>query len=134
MRVQRLTRSLTDRVFGGVCGGLGCYVGINPWWVRSVSVILGIFTAGTGVLIYLALWYMLPPETLADLPANADGEQGVTNPETMILIGGVVIVMGLVILARNLGILSSQNGDAFLPLVVILFGLTLLVKQLWRAA
>ncbi|MCD4686519.1 MAG: PspC domain-containing protein [Anaerolineae bacterium] len=134
MRVQRLTRSLTDRVFGGVCGGLGSYVGVNPWWVRGLCIILGIFTAGTGVLIYLALWYMLPPETLADLPVGADIHHRVTNPETMILIGGVVIVMGLVVLARNLGILSSENGDAFLPLVVILFGLTLLIKQLWRAA
>jgi phage shock protein C len=134
MRAQRLTRSLTDRVLGGVCGGLGSYVGINPWWVRGLFIILGIFTAGTGILIYLALWYILPPETLADITVDADPHHRATNPETMILIGGVVIVMGLVVLARNLGILSSENGDAFLPLVVILFGMTLLIKQLWRAA
>jgi hypothetical protein len=42
--------------------------------------------------------------------------------------------MGLIVLARNLGVLSGDNGDAFLPLVVIVFGLMLLVKQLWRAA
>jgi phage shock protein PspC (stress-responsive transcriptional regulator) len=131
----RLTRSLTDRAFGGVCGGLGAYIGVNPWWVRGAFVVLGVFTAGTGVLIYLALWYILPPETLADIPADPTmmGRR-VTNPETMIVIGGAVIVMGLVVLARNLGILSGENGDAFLPLVVIGFGLTLLVKQLWRAA
>lgn len=133
--MQRLNRSLTDRVFGGVCGGLGGYIGVNSWWVRSLFVILGIFTAGTGVLIYLALWYVLPPESLDDIPPDSvDMKQRATNPETVILIGGVVIVMGLVILARNLGVLSGENGDAFLPLVVVLFGLTLLVKQLWRAA
>lgn len=135
MSVQRLTRSLTDRVLGGVCGGLGSYIGVNSWWVRGLFVVLGVFTAGTGILIYLALWYLLPPETLLDIPHDpARIYRRQTHPETVILIGGVVIVMGLVILARNLGVLSGENGDAFLPLVVILFGLMLLIKQLWRAA
>lgn len=133
MRPQRLTRSLTDRAFGGVCGGLGVYIGVDPWWVRAAFVVLGLFTAGTGVLIYLALWFILPPETLADIPYDLS-QPRLTSPETVIVIGGIVIVMGLVVLARNLGVLSGENGDAFLPLVVIGFGLTLLVKQLWRAA
>jgi phage shock protein C len=135
MRPHRLTRSLTDRTFSGVCGGLGAYVGVHSWWVRAVFVMLGLFTAGTGVLIYLALWYILPPETLNDIPADpALLTRRITRPENVILIGGAVIVMGLVILARNLGVLSGENGDAFPPLVIIVFGLMLLVKQLWRVA
>jgi len=113
---------------------LGEYIGINPWWVRVTFIVLGLFTAGTGLLIYLALWWIIPPQTLADMPLHlSDMRQPVTNPETVILIGGAVIVMGLIVLARNLGILSSDNGDAFLPLVIIVFGLMLLVKQLRRA-
>jgi phage shock protein C len=133
MRTQRLTRSLTDRVLSGVCGGLGTYIGVEPWWVRAAFVVLGLFTAGTGVLIYLALWYILPPQTLADISDEA-GRAAVPSPETVILIGAAVIGMGLVVLARNLGVLSGDNGDAFLPLVVILFGVMLFVKQLWRTA
>jgi phage shock protein PspC (stress-responsive transcriptional regulator) len=120
MRSRRLTRSLSDRTLGGVCGGLGAYIGVNPWWVRGTFVILG-------------LWFILPPETLADIPRDLSDRRA-TSPETMILIGCAVIVMGLIVLARNLGVLSGENGDAFLPLVIIVFGLTLLVKQLWRAA
>lgn len=135
MKPQRLTRSLTDRALGGVCGGLGAYLGVDPWWIRVTFVVLGLFTAGTGVLIYLALWFILPPETLADIPVDSDAmRRRVTSPETVIMIGGAVIVMGLIVLARNLGVLSGDNGDAFLPLVIIVFGFTLLVKQLWRAA
>ncbi len=135
MRPQRLARSLTDRTLGGVCGGLGTYLGVNPWWVRGLFIILGLFTAGTGVLIYLALWFMLPPETLLDIPRDpALLRRRATRPETMIVIGGAVIVMGLIVLARNLGVLSGEHGDAFLPIVVIFFGFMLLVKQLWRAA
>lgn len=135
MRSRRLTRSLTDRSFGGVCGGLGKYIGIDPWWVRTAFIILGVFTAGTGILIYFALWLILPAETLADIPTNEDAtRRRAANPETLILIGVAVILMGLIILARNLGLLRSENGDAFLPLVVIVFGFMLLFKQLRRAA
>lgn len=134
MRAQRLTRNLTDRVLGGVCGGLGTYVGVDPWWVRALFVALGLFTAGTGALIYLALWFILPVQTLADIPASADKVGRVSQPETVVLVGMGVIAMGVIILARNLGILSGAGGDAFLPLVVIGFGFVLLVKQLWRAA
>jgi phage shock protein C len=134
MRAQRLTRNLTDRVLGGVCGGLGRYVGVDPWWVRALFVVLGLFTAGTGALIYLALWFILPAQTLADIPAGADKVGRVSQPETVVLAGMAVIAMGVIILARNLGILSGTGGDAFLPLVVIGFGFVLLVKQLWRAA
>ncbi len=134
MRGQRLTRNLTDRVLGGVCGGLGAYVGVNPWWVRALFVILGLFTAGTGALIYLALWFILPAQTLADIPNEAEKDERISLPETVVLVGIAVIVMGLIILARNLGILSGTGGDAFLPLVLIGFGFVLLIKQLWRAA
>lgn len=135
MRYQRLTRSLTDRVLGGVCGGLGSYIGLDPWWVRTLFIVLGLFTAGTGILIYLALWLILPPQTMNDIPATRDEERRqFPRPETVILIGGAVIVMGIVVLARNLGVLHGDNGDAFLPLAIIVFGLTLAIKQLRRIA
>ncbi len=135
MRAQRLTRSLTNRTLGGVCGGLGYYVGVNPWWVRIGFMVVGIFTAGTGALLYLALWYLLPPQTLNDIPADPSAwEHPRIHPETVIVVGGAVILMGLIVLARNLGVLSGENGDAFLPVVVIVFGLVLVIKRLWRAA
>ncbi|NDJ75013.1 MAG: PspC domain-containing protein [Chloroflexi bacterium] len=135
MRSRRLTRSLADRVLGGVCGGLGAYIGLNPWWVRAAFVVSGLFTAGTGVLIYLALWLIVPGQTLAETPRDLEDQQRyVTNPETLVVIGGAVIGMGLIVLARNLGVLSGENGDAFLPLVIIVFGVMLLAKQLRRAS
>jgi phage shock protein PspC (stress-responsive transcriptional regulator) len=135
MRPQRLSRSLTDRVLGGVCGGLGMAIGVNAWWVRAVFVVLIVFTAGTGALIYLALWFMLPPETLADMPEDVTRlQRRRARPEAMLLVGAGAILMGLIVLARNVGVLSGENGDAFLPIAVMFFGLTLLVKQLWRTA
>ena len=134
MQAQRLTRSLTDRVLGGVCGGLATCVGVNSWWVRAFFVVLGLFTAGTGALIYLALWFILPAQTLADIPPTSETSRLVSRPEAVVLVGLAVIGMGVIILARSLGILTGTGGDAFLPLVLIGLGFVLLVKQLWRAA
>lgn len=135
MRAQRLTRSLTDRVLGGVCGGLAGLIGINAWWVRAAFAILGVFTLGTGALVYLALWYLLPPQRLAALPTGRDHVQmRALHLETVILLGVAVIAIGLLVLARNLGVLTANESDIFAPLVVIAFGLVFLVKQLRRTA
>jgi phage shock protein PspC (stress-responsive transcriptional regulator) len=57
-------RSFTDRVLGGVCGGLGGLLRINSWWFRGAFVALSIVTLGAFALLYLALWLAIPQESL----------------------------------------------------------------------
>jgi phage shock protein PspC (stress-responsive transcriptional regulator) len=57
-----LRRSSTDRIFGGVCGGLGRYWNVDPVVLRvvfGVSLLLG----GFGLFAYLAMWLLIPDET-----------------------------------------------------------------------
>ena len=58
---KRLYRSRTDRMIGGVCGGLGAYFGVDPTLIRLVFVLLLVF-GGSGFLLYLILWIVLPEE------------------------------------------------------------------------
>src|SRR5947209_5026119 len=58
---RRLTRSTSDRIFGGVCGGLGAYLGVDPVIVRVVAVVLA-FIGGAGVLLYVAAWLLVPSD------------------------------------------------------------------------
>ncbi|HET7088058.1 MAG TPA: PspC domain-containing protein [Anaerolineae bacterium] len=58
---KRLYRSRTDRMLGGVCGGLGAYFGVDPTLVRLVFALLFVF-GGSGFLLYLILWIVLPEE------------------------------------------------------------------------
>jgi phage shock protein PspC (stress-responsive transcriptional regulator) len=53
-----LRRSSTDRMLGGVCGGLAEYSGIDPvlWRVGMVALTL----LGPGVIVYLLLWVLMP--------------------------------------------------------------------------
>lgn len=64
---KRLTRSETDRMIAGVCGGLGRYTGIDPTLVRIAFVVLAFFGA-SGVIAYLVLWLIVPPASKADAP------------------------------------------------------------------
>lgn len=58
---SQLRRSRTDRVFGGVCGGLGQYAGLPSWGWR-VLFCLAVLCAGFGFLIYFLLWIFMPQE------------------------------------------------------------------------
>jgi phage shock protein PspC (stress-responsive transcriptional regulator) len=54
-----LRRSGTDRMAGGVCGGLAEYSGIDSLLWRAACVALT-FAGGSGVLVYLLLWVLMP--------------------------------------------------------------------------
>lgn len=56
---KRLMRSSTDKKIGGVCAGLADYFDLDPTIVRVVW-LLAIFFAGTGLLVYIILWIVLP--------------------------------------------------------------------------
>lgn len=58
---KKLIRTRTNRMLAGVCSGLGSYFGIDPNLVRLVLAILTLF-GGTGIILYLAGWLLIPEE------------------------------------------------------------------------
>ena len=61
VRESGLVRSAEERWIGGVCGGLGRYVGWSPLLVRALM-IGAAFVAGVGVVFYALAWFLLPDE------------------------------------------------------------------------
>jgi phage shock protein C len=59
--VNSFRRSRTDRVFGGVCGGIARSTGMESWVWRLLFAALFI-CAGVGLLLYLLLWIFVPSE------------------------------------------------------------------------
>jgi phage shock protein PspC (stress-responsive transcriptional regulator) len=57
----RLTRPRRGRVVAGVCAGIGRRYGWSPWRVRAAFV-LSCLLPGPQVLVYLALWIVLPAD------------------------------------------------------------------------
>ncbi len=62
---KRLYRSRTDRMIGGVCGGLGEYLEFDPTIIRVIWVIIALM-GGAGILEYLVMWIIVP-ETPGDV-------------------------------------------------------------------
>lgn len=60
---MKLTRSNDDKWLAGVAGGLAQSLGVDSTIVRIVFAVLGVLSFGTGVLLYLALWAILPRPT-----------------------------------------------------------------------
>lgn len=61
---RKLMRSSTDRKLAGVCGGVAEYFDVDPTIVRVIWLLV-VLCGGTGLLLYIILWIVLP---LAPLP------------------------------------------------------------------
>ncbi|MEX2502891.1 MAG: PspC domain-containing protein [Trueperaceae bacterium] len=59
MERKRLERTSGDKWLGGVCGGLGRHFAIDPTIVRLIFIV-ALFGFGTGLLVYLVLWFVMP--------------------------------------------------------------------------
>jgi Putative stress-responsive transcriptional regulator len=56
---KRLYRSRNDRKLAGVCGGIAEYYGWDPTLVRVAWIVLTLL-GGSGILIYLVMWLVMP--------------------------------------------------------------------------
>jgi phage shock protein PspC (stress-responsive transcriptional regulator) len=53
--------SRSNRIFGGVCGGIAEWLGWSPTTVRVLYVVVSILSAAfPGILVYLVLWLVMP--------------------------------------------------------------------------
>ena len=58
--VRRLYRSRSQRMLGGVCGGLAEYVNADPTVIRLLWVLFGFM--GAGFIAYFVAWVLVPEE------------------------------------------------------------------------
>jgi phage shock protein PspC (stress-responsive transcriptional regulator) len=56
----RLERSTTNRIVGGICGGIAEYLQVDATLVRVFFVIVILLTAGFAILGYIALLFLIP--------------------------------------------------------------------------
>ncbi|WP_412984384.1 PspC domain-containing protein [Pontimicrobium sp. IMCC45349] len=78
---RKLFRDTDNAYIGGVSAGLGHYFGIDALWIRLIWVAL-FFGAGTGVIVYIILWILMPAaETTADKLTMTGKPVNITNIE-----------------------------------------------------
>ncbi len=87
----RLTRATDDKVLTGLCGGLGRHFGVDPVVFRVAFVVLSI-AGGTGVLLYLAGWLLIPDDQGTAVTDRFTGSRS-RNLALAILIGAGVLML-----------------------------------------
>ncbi len=109
---NRLVRPENGRVLAGVCAGLANWMGMDVTLVRIIFLILG-FMTGSGLLIYLILWVIVPSSTEA-YGAQTDWSSRVgqmrddfiqatskPNMDAMKIFGGVLVALGVFYLFKE---------------------------------
>jgi phage shock protein PspC (stress-responsive transcriptional regulator) len=121
-RPKRLLRSRSDRMLGGVAGGLGDYFRVDPVIFR-IGFGVTLFFGGLGALLYLALLIFVPS-------VEADGTEPSSAPRTLgrILLLTLIAIAGLI----GLGIMgvgaawaAATGHGVLVAILVILIGVAL---------
>jgi len=154
---NRLYRSDTDKMIGGVCGGLGEYLRLDPLILRILFVLLAMVN-GLGLVAYVLLWIFVPVahreyadreemvsrnveeirDRAVELGQGArEAFAGRWNTQdrtaSKLLIAGAVLVgVGLLTLLHNLGLLWWFSLGKLWPIVLIAIGAIILVSKFKR--
>jgi len=115
---RRLYRPRGDRYAGGVCAGLGRYFDLSPAIYRIAFVVLAL-AGGTGILIYLAAWAVLPDEGDEDSWASDVLRWHRDHPSRLIGLGLVAFALLLTLSEARFW---PSPGNLWLALVLLVVG------------
>jgi phage shock protein C len=59
-KLKVLRRSVHDKKLFGICGGAGEYFDVDPTIIRIAYAIFTVLSGGTGILIYLLMYLIIP--------------------------------------------------------------------------
>lgn len=118
-----MVRSFTDRAFGGVCGGLGRALRVNPWLLRGGFILFTLVGSGAGVVLYLALWWLMPQESLIT-------DQRGSALTFLLVLAVILLTVGGWVAARTGNLIGPDGQALFWPAMLVLLSLVFLVQQL----
>ena len=142
----KLRRSTTNRIIAGVAGGLGEYFNIDPTILRIAFILLTVF-GGSGILIYLVLWLIMPNDQSQDSDSNEHIKKNVTeiserarsfaqdirlNPtreDSRFWWGLTIIIFGFLVLFHNFGLFEIFNIGKLWPIILVVLGVMILTRN-----
>lgn len=96
--MDNLKRSNSNKVFSGVCGGLGEFLNIDPTIIRIVWALFIIKSFSFSFLIYIICSLIIPSEdNVVYYDENENNEKGAKN--TRLVIGGGFVIWGILLLS-----------------------------------
>jgi len=82
---KKLFRDGDDKFLGGVASGIAHYFSVDVIWIRLAWLLLAFFGFGTGIVVYIILWILLPEAKTTAEKLQMEGEPvNITNIEKKI--------------------------------------------------
>ena len=157
---RRLYRSDSERVLGGVAGGVADYLDADPSTVRVIWAVLALITGGVFFILYIVMWIVVPlglelplgPESPqpADGAGASGGEPGAKPGAAAPAAwnaqpsrrrarhsGGGSWIVGVILIGTGLYFLAREyfpwlNPARLWPLGLVVLGVLLLVVAMRR--
>jgi len=149
MEGKKLFRSIDDNIIAGVCGGLAEYFRIDSSLVRIIFILLAI-GGGSGLLIYLILWLVIPKEKGIEKEINREKkvkefadevkdkaksmakeiklETKIKRTKRINVLGVILILVGLTAIWNQI-FPKMIDWDMFWPVVLVLIGTLLIFRD-----
>ena len=143
---ERFYRSEKDRVIGGVCGGIAYFFSVDPSLIRLIFILVTIF-GGSGILLYLILWIIIPSESSVTPISQSSMRENVDEIKEKAqkfaedikvssqkggskkLFGYILLGLGVLFLLGNFGFFHIFNLERLWPLILIALAFGILFKN-----
>lgn len=134
---KKFYRSRKNRIIAGVCGGLADYFNVDPTIVRLIfaAMVLG---GGFGIGFYIVLWIVVPEEGKEGHPrvervaddlrsAMSEGRRSRANGRTLFAL--LIVLVGIMLLMNQIFPMHWFTWDFFWPVLLIVLGLSIVLKR-----
>ena len=151
---KTLHRSQTDKIIAGVCGGLAEYFSVDSTIIRLLFILV-VALGGSGLVIYLILWLIMPKkagetavineqrvkEFANEIKAKAQDlreefkkdkpeEETVKDRRHGGLFGWVLVILGVVFLANNfMPFWMRSHMVNYWPLLLVFIGVVIIAGR-----
>ena len=71
MAIRKFTRSSTNKMLAGVCGGVAAYLNVDVTIVRLIVAVASIISAGLVAVLYVVAWLILPDDRSGEIGLDA---------------------------------------------------------------
>lgn len=116
-------RSRTNRMVGGVAGGMAEYMNIDPALIRIAW--LALLVLGPGFILYIVAWIAVPESRDGDTPHPV--QHAASRQSGQLIIGGLLVAIGGALLADRY---LPWMKDLILPVVLIAVGTGVVIYSL----
>jgi len=140
---KKLVRTGLGKVIAGVCSGLGTYFAIDPTIIRLILILITVF-GGSGILLYLVLWLIIPAEDSSgelnedNIKENAreikeraaefgkSAKGFVDSNNSKYVFGVCLLVLGVTLTLSNFGFFHFFNLAKLWPIALIILAFAIL--------